>query len=116
MTDRKIRFQLDLPGMESPALTVLDFEAREGLGDDSCIRVRALTRVVPATEDLLGGRASVTVAVGDEEVRHFHGVVRSAAFETPRFDAFVLRVEIGSRMGLLRLGRTSRLYTDKSVP
>jgi type VI secretion system secreted protein VgrG len=116
VSDRDLRFELELPDLATEALVVLDFEAREAIAEPSVARVTIVTHETLDPEALLGRRAVLRVRFAEDAVRAFHGVVRSIVIETPRLDTFIVRVELEARVGLLRLGRASRLFLDKSVP
>ena len=115
MSGRSLTYELDVRGVTAGALRVVQFSVRESLFDGFRAVVDAASAETVDVEAMLGKAASLTIVAGDGTSRPFYGVVLAASVDAARADAFRVRVELGARLELLKLGRNSRIFQHLSV-
>ena len=115
MAIRALSFHLDLDGVDTSSCRVTEFEVREALslGCRGTILLSCEADLTP--KDLLGKKVHLALRSGDDEERHFHGVVLAARREAITKERSDLWIEFGARVELLRLGRDSRIFQAVSA-
>ncbi len=109
-----VTFELTVEG--GAELQVMEFSARERLSAGFTMSVTALGRAALDPDALVGTRASLAVLRTDGNARRFHGVVLGASVESPHPGTFRVRLDVGARVELLKLGRDCRIFQSLSVP
>lgn len=117
MDSRRLSLELSLEGFDPSSFRVLRVEATEALSEGCTVRLEAETAELLEVDPLPGTRATLWIRFGQEGTndRPFHGVVIEAGLEAIREDAFKLELVISAELELLGLGRTSRIFQEKTV-
>ncbi|MDY7231169.1 type VI secretion system Vgr family protein [Hyalangium rubrum] len=116
MSARRLSLELSLEGFDPSVFRVLKVEATEALSEVCSVQLEAETAELLELDPLLGTKASLWIRFEqDSDDRPFHGVVTEASLEAIRQDAFRLHVVISAPLELLKLGRNSRIFQEKSV-
>jgi type VI secretion system secreted protein VgrG len=68
-----------------------------------------------STDDLLGTKAAVTIELGHDGPRHFHGIVSRAGLESANGNLVSWRLQLRPRLWLLTRRSDSRIFQDKTV-
>ncbi|HET6980699.1 MAG TPA: contractile injection system protein, VgrG/Pvc8 family, partial [Myxococcaceae bacterium] len=115
---RAFEFEFEAGGHSADGWRVLAFDWEEALDAGSRGTVRVLTRDTEriAPDSLLGATATLTIATGEGHAsRRFHGRVLEASDSVLPGGQWMLEVVVAARAELLRLGRNSRLFQEKSA-
>ena len=116
---RAFELEFEAGGHASDGWRVLGFSWEEALQQGSRGTVRLVTRDTEriAPNGLLGATATLTLATGEgHATRRFHGRVLEASDTVLPGGQWTLELVVAARVELLRLGRNSRLFQEKSVP
>jgi type VI secretion system secreted protein VgrG len=116
---RAFEFEFEAGGHSADGWRVLAFGWEEALDGGSRGTVRLLTRDTEriAPDSLLGETATLRVLTGEgHTARTFHGRVLEATDTVLPGGQWMLELVVAARIELLRLGRSSRLFQNKSVP
>jgi type VI secretion system secreted protein VgrG len=116
---RVLRFDFSAGDHDVDAWQVWSFDWNEGLnsGARGVVVLKTKSSDAIAPESLLGKTARLVVGMGEDWTdRDFHGVVLAAATESLPNGQWGLRLTVGARLELLKLGQVCRLFQDKSVP
>ncbi len=115
---RAFEFELEAGGHSADGWRVLAFDWEEALDGGSRGTVRLLTRDTDriAPEGLLGETATLRVLIGEgHTARTFHGRVLEATDTVLPGGQWMLELVVAARIELLRLGKSCRLFQNKSV-
>jgi type VI secretion system secreted protein VgrG len=115
-TDRDVLCELLIADdYDGPELRAAGFEAEEALSMVTRVRVASIVREQVDPEQLLGRAAGLRVDTGAAGARTFYGVITEAEVEPAQADVFIVQIEIHARIGLLALGRNTRLFQQSTI-
>jgi len=115
MTQRNLVGELAIDGIAPATFRLAEVSVSESLFDGYRVQVDAIAREEVDVPALLGKRASFGIHLDDKAVRRFHGLVLRASVDCAREGLYKLSFELGARIELLKLGRSSRIFQDISV-
>ncbi len=115
MADNPWKFKLTVEGLDAKTVFVTEFEVTEAIFAGCIANVNGYVSGPVDPASVLGKNASFSLQYADEPRRVFHGVVLSAAAEANDGRGALLRMEIGSRLELLKYGKNSLIFQNMSV-
>ncbi|MGD0523497.1 MAG: type VI secretion system tip protein TssI/VgrG [Polyangiaceae bacterium] len=108
-------FVLTVAGVDTTSWRVFELEAREAVSEGcrAWLEVGAAGQVDP--QSVVYKEATLEISRLGDDPRYFHGVVVSAAALAAPRGTTHLRIEIGAHIELLRVGRNSLIFQNKSI-
>ncbi len=113
--ERTLTAELHVDGLDRLALRVRGFAVEEALSRLQEARVEADALEAVGPEALLDKAATLILEMGETR-RTFHGLVIAAGVERMRENAYRVGVVVAPRLWRAGLGRSSRIFQEKSLP
>ncbi|HYR56300.1 MAG TPA: type VI secretion system tip protein TssI/VgrG [Myxococcaceae bacterium] len=115
MKQRNLIGELAIDGIDPATFRLAEVNVHESLFDGYRVRIEAIAREEVDLPAVLGKRASFAIHLDDQVVRRFHGLILRAGADFAREGLYKLSFELGSRIELLKQGKSSRIFQDMSV-